>query len=50
MTDHCQLQKRAAQIADDQLRRWFLENVPAHREIVHEFARSKVVSTSSARH
>jgi len=32
------LQERAANIADEDLRRLFLENVPAHREIVSEWA------------
>jgi histidinol phosphatase-like enzyme len=36
---HGLLQERAAKIADQELRRSFLENVAAHREIVQEFAR-----------
>jgi hypothetical protein len=31
------LQERAAEIVDERLRRFYLENVPAHREIVREF-------------
>jgi hypothetical protein len=31
------LQERAAKITDAELRRSFLEEVPAHQEIVHEF-------------
>jgi tetratricopeptide (TPR) repeat protein len=36
-TAHCFLQERAAKIADQELRRSFLENVAAHREIVSEW-------------
>jgi hypothetical protein len=36
-TAHRLLQVRAAKIADERLRRSFLENVPDHREIVGEF-------------
>jgi ATP/maltotriose-dependent transcriptional regulator MalT len=32
------LQERAAEIADERLQRFYLENVPAHREIVQMFA------------
>ncbi len=32
------LQKQAAKITDEEMRRSFLENVPAHRELLHEFA------------
>jgi predicted ATPase len=35
------LQERAAKISDEELRRSFLENVAAHRQIVSEFANSK---------
>jgi tetratricopeptide (TPR) repeat protein len=31
------LQERAAEIVDERLRRFYLENIPAHREIVREF-------------
>ncbi|MCK6626235.1 MAG: tetratricopeptide repeat protein [Anaerolineae bacterium] len=31
------LQERAAEIVDEQLRRFFLENIPAHREIMQAF-------------
>jgi hypothetical protein len=34
---HRLLQARAATIGDERLRRSFLENVPAHRELVYEF-------------
>ena len=40
-TAHRLLQERAAKIEDKELRRSFLENVPAHREIVREFARGE---------
>jgi adenylate cyclase len=40
-TAHSLLQDQAAKIEDEALRRSFLENVPAHREIVREFARSQ---------
>jgi hypothetical protein len=33
------LQEQAAKIADEELRRSFLENVAAHREILSEFAK-----------
>jgi DNA-binding SARP family transcriptional activator/predicted ATPase len=36
-TAHRRLQERAAKIEDDRLRHSFLENVPAHRELVREF-------------
>jgi adenylate cyclase len=39
-TAHCLLQERAARIVDEELRRSYLENVPAHREIVQEFAKT----------
>jgi hypothetical protein len=32
------LQERAAKIGDEEKRRSYLENVPAHREILQEFA------------
>jgi hypothetical protein len=35
------LQEQAAEIVDERLRRFYLENVPAHREIVREFTRLK---------
>jgi hypothetical protein len=35
------LQERAEKIGDEAMRRSFLENVPAHREIVREFVRSQ---------
>jgi tetratricopeptide (TPR) repeat protein len=38
---HRLLQERAAKISDEKLRRSFLENVTAHREIVREFVREK---------
>jgi hypothetical protein len=38
---HSLLQEQAAKIEDEALRRSFLENVAAHREIVREFARTK---------
>lgn len=38
------LQERAARITDEELRRSFLENVPAHREIGREFARGRFVN------
>jgi adenylate cyclase len=37
---HTLLQERAAKIGDEGMRRSFLENVAAHREIVEEFERS----------
>jgi hypothetical protein len=40
-TAHRLLQKRAAKISDAEMRRSFLENVAAHREIVREFANSE---------
>lgn len=40
-TAHRLLQERAARISDEELRRSFLENVPAHREILGEFASSE---------
>ena len=40
-TAHSLLQDQAAKIEDEALRRSFLENVAAHREIVHEFVRSQ---------
>jgi len=33
-TTHCLLQERAAKISDEEMRRSFLENVTAHREII----------------
>jgi hypothetical protein len=36
---HRLLQERAAKISDEKLRRSFLENVAAHREIISEFAK-----------
>jgi serine/threonine protein kinase len=39
-TAHTLLQEQAAKITDDDLRRSFLENVPAHREIGNEFHRA----------
>ena len=36
---HQALQEQAVAITDQEMRRSFLENVPYHREIVHEFAR-----------
>jgi tetratricopeptide (TPR) repeat protein len=35
------LQERAAKISDEDVRRMFLENVAAHREIIGEFAKSQ---------
>lgn len=40
-TAHDLLQERAAKITDEEMRRSFLENVAAHREIVSEFAESE---------
>jgi len=40
-TVHNLLQDQAAKIEDEGMRRSFLENVPAHREIVREFARTQ---------
>jgi len=40
-TLHAQLQERAAKIADVDLRRSFLENVPEHRELVLHFTASQ---------
>ena len=40
-TAHHLLQERAARISDEELRRSFLENVVAHREIVSEFAKGE---------
>jgi tetratricopeptide (TPR) repeat protein len=40
-TAHGLLQEQAVRISDEELRRSFLENVAAHREIVREFARSQ---------
>jgi hypothetical protein len=37
---HALLQERAATIGDEAMRRSFLENVAAHREIAEEFERS----------
>jgi tetratricopeptide (TPR) repeat protein len=37
-TAHSLLQERAAEIVDERLRRFYLENVPAHREIGREFS------------
>ena len=39
-TAHRLLQERAAKIGDEEMRRSYLENVPAHREIVQEFAKT----------
>jgi hypothetical protein len=36
---YCLLQERAAAVEDEVLRRSYLENVAAHREIVREFQR-----------
>jgi len=44
-TAYQQLQERAARITDDKLRRSFLENVAAHREIASKFAQSEVKSS-----
>ncbi len=38
-TAHCLLQEWVAKIGDEEMRRSFLENVAAHREIVREFAK-----------
>ena len=38
---HHLLQKQAAKISDEEMHRSFLENVAAHREIVHEFGKSE---------
>jgi len=38
-TAHRLLQERAAKIGDEEKRRSYLENVPAHREIVQEFVK-----------
>ena len=40
-TAHHLLQEQAAKISDEELRRSFLENVPAHREIVSEVAKGE---------
>jgi tetratricopeptide (TPR) repeat protein len=40
-TAHGLLQEQAVRISDEELRRSFLQNVAAHREIVHEFVRSQ---------
>ena len=40
-TAHSLLQERAAKIDDEELRRSFLENVAAHREILSEFANTE---------
>ncbi|MCP4536395.1 MAG: tetratricopeptide repeat protein [Chloroflexi bacterium] len=40
-TAHDMLQERVAKINDEELRRSFLENVAAHREIVREFSRGE---------
>jgi len=39
-TAHRLLQEQAAKITDEEMRRSFLENVAAHREIVHEFSKT----------
>jgi hypothetical protein len=39
-TAHSLLQERAAGIEDERLRRSFLENVPAHRDLIAEFERA----------
>jgi tetratricopeptide (TPR) repeat protein len=39
---HRLLQERAAKISDEKLRRSFLENVAAHREIISEFAEGNI--------
>ena len=39
-TAHGLLQERAAKIGDQEMRRSYLENVSAHREIVQEFAKT----------
>jgi hypothetical protein len=41
-TAHQLLQERAAKISDEELRRSFLERVPANREIVNEFRNSRI--------
>jgi len=41
-TAHRLLRERAARISDEELRRSFLENVAAHREIVSEFANQRI--------
>ncbi|MCP4536398.1 MAG: tetratricopeptide repeat protein [Chloroflexi bacterium] len=38
---HCFLQEQAVKISDGEMRRSFLENVAAHREIVREFSRGE---------
>jgi len=40
-TAHSLLQERAAKISDEEMRRSFLENVTAHREILSEFAKGE---------
>jgi hypothetical protein len=35
------LKEQASSIADEDTRRLFLENVPAHREILSEFAKGQ---------
>jgi adenylate cyclase len=40
-TAHRLLQDQAAKIEDEGMRRFFLENMPAHREIMCEFARTQ---------
>jgi hypothetical protein len=34
---HRSLQEQAVKISDEEMRRWFLENVPYYREIVDEY-------------
>jgi hypothetical protein len=43
-TAHSLLQERAAKIEDEEMRRSFLENVPAHRELVEVWENVGAVS------
>jgi predicted ATPase/class 3 adenylate cyclase len=43
-TTHSLLQERAAKIEDDEMRRSFLENVPAHRELVEVWKKAGAIS------